>query len=80
VAVGVSRRFGYHAQPNIDAGTPLIREVHGTVTPGRIARLALEAYDDAAWLAFTSTALAHLYSDHVGASDRMAQSLLALAG
>lgn len=80
VAVEVSRRFGYHAQPNIDAGAPLIREVHGTVTPGRIARLALDAYDDAAWLASTSTALAQLYRDHVGASDRMAQSLLALAG
>jgi lipid-A-disaccharide synthase len=80
VAVEVSRRFGYHAQPNIDAGAPLVREVHGTVTPGRIARLALDAYDDAAWLASTSTALAQLYRDHVGASDRMAQSLLALAG
>lgn len=79
-AVGVSRRFVHHTQPNIDAGASLVREVHGTVTPGRIARVALEAYDDAAWLASTSAALEQLYRDHIGASDRMAQSLLALAG
>ena len=35
----------------MDAGEALIREVHGTVTPGRIARVALDAYDDRAWLA-----------------------------
>jgi hypothetical protein len=80
VAVGVSRHFPHHTQPNMDAGRSLIREVHGTVTPGRIARIALEAFDDRAWLAATSESLAALYRDHVGASDRMAQSLLALAG
>jgi hypothetical protein len=79
-AVGVSRHFPHHTQPNMDAGTSLIREVHGTVTPGRIARITLEAYDDRAWLTAASGALAALYRDHVGASDRMAQSLLALAG
>ena len=41
-AVAVSRRFRYHTQPNMDAGASLIREVHGTVTPGRIARIALD--------------------------------------
>ncbi|MFY9663381.1 MAG: hypothetical protein WAK19_02920 [Candidatus Cybelea sp.] len=80
VAVGVSRHFPLHTQPNMDAGASLIREVHGTVTPGRIARIALEAFDDQAWLAAASQALAALYREHVGASDRMAQSLLALAG
>jgi hypothetical protein len=79
VAVGVSRRFEHHTQPNMDAGTALIREVHGTVTPGRIARVALESYDDRAWLASAGEALSRLYRDHVGASDRMADSLLALA-
>lgn len=80
VAVGVSRHFPLHTQPNMDAGASLIREVHGTVTPGRIARIALEAFDDQAWLAAASQALAALYREHVGASDRMAQSLLVLAG
>jgi lipid A disaccharide synthetase len=80
VAVGVSRHFPLHTQPNMDAGASLIREVHGTVTPGRIARIALEAFDDQAWLAAASQALAALYREHVGASDRMAHSLLALAG
>ncbi len=79
VAVGISRRFAHHTQPNIDAGTALIREVHGTVTPGRIARIAIESYEDCAWLMSAGEKLARLYRDHVGASDRMAESLLALA-
>jgi lipid-A-disaccharide synthase len=78
-AVAVARRFEYHTQPNMDAREALIREVHGTVTPGRIARVALESYDDAAWLASAADGLARLYRDHVGAADRMAESLLALA-
>ncbi|MGA8576376.1 MAG: hypothetical protein WB609_11935 [Candidatus Cybelea sp.] len=79
VAVGVSRRFPHHTQPNMDAGAPLIREVHGTVTPGRIARVALDAYEDREWLRWAGEGLARLYRDHVGASDRMASSLLELA-
>ncbi len=79
VAVGVSRRFQYHAQANIDAGRALVREMHGTVTPGRVARVALEAYDDAAWQRDFASAFALLYSDQIGASERMARSLLALA-
>jgi hypothetical protein len=49
------------------------------VTPGRIARVAIEAYDDRAWLTASATALAALYRDHVGAADRMAASMLELA-
>jgi len=79
IAVSMSRRFTHHTQPNMDAGTSLIAEVHGTVTPGRIARIALERYDDRTWLASTGERLAELYRDHVGASARMAESLLALA-
>lgn len=78
-AVAVSRRFKFHTQPNIDAQRALIREMHGTVTPGRVARVALDSYDDAAWLAESSAALAELYTAHVGASDRMADALLRLA-
>jgi hypothetical protein len=78
-AVAVERSFTYHTQPNMDARAPLIHEVHGTVTPGRIARVALERYEDRAWCALTGERLAQLYADHVGASDRMAESLLALA-
>jgi hypothetical protein len=79
VVVGVSRRYAHHAQPNIDAGATLIREVHGTITPGRIARVALEHYDDRDWLASTGARLAALYRDHAGAADRMVSSLLELA-
>jgi lipid-A-disaccharide synthase len=79
VAVAVSKRFTYHTQPNIDAGEMLVHEVHGTVTPGRIARIALERYDDTAWIASAGSRLAQLYSRHAGAADRMAEQLLALA-
>jgi lipid-A-disaccharide synthase len=79
-AVGVSNRFEHHTQPNMDAGEMLVWEVHGTVTPGRIARVALERYDDAAWVAATGERLAALYRDHAGAAERMAESLLELGG
>jgi hypothetical protein len=77
--VGVSNRFKYHTQPNIDASEMLVHEIHGTITPGRIARIALERYDDAAWIATTGNRLAALYREHAGAADRMASELLALA-
>lgn len=79
VGVRVARQFTHHAQPNIQAGTMLMREIHSTVTPGRIARVALESYDDRSWQASAGDALARLYRAHIGASDRMAESLLALA-
>ena len=80
VAVSVSRRFKYHTQPNIDADEMLAAEFHGTLTAGRLARVALERYDDAPWLTTTKERLALLYADHVGAADRMAASLLELTG
>lgn len=80
VAVGVAKRFPYHTQPNIDANTMVIHELHGTLTPGRVARVALDLFADDAALASMRERLAALYRDHVGAADRMAESLLALAG
>jgi hypothetical protein len=78
VAVGVSRRFKYHTQPNMDADAMVIEELHGTLTPGRVARVALDRYADANWLAQSKERLSSLYADHVGAADRMAESLLEL--
>jgi hypothetical protein len=78
VAIGVARRFVYHTQPNIDAHAMIICELHGTLTPGRAARVAIERFDDPAWLSETKRQLSGLYGDHVGASDRMAESLLEL--
>lgn len=71
-------RFPYHTQPNIDAGQPLVRELHGALTPGRVARVALERLDDAVWLASSAQALRNLYREHVGASVRMAAGVLSL--
>jgi hypothetical protein len=80
VAMAYAHRFPYHTQPNIDADDMLICEVHGTVTPGRIARVALERYDDRDWVATSGVRLAALYRGHAGAAGRMAQGLLSLAG
>ncbi|HTC29674.1 MAG TPA: hypothetical protein VK702_03045 [Candidatus Acidoferrum sp.] len=80
VAIGVSQRFVFHTQPNIDAGESLVCELHGTLTPGRVGRVALERLTDQAWLASSRERLGALYADHVGAADRMAESLIELAG
>jgi lipid-A-disaccharide synthase len=78
--LAVAKRFRYHTQPNMDADAMVICELRGTLSPGRVARVVLERYDDVAWLAATSARLGALYADHVGAADRMAVSLLELAG
>ncbi len=72
----VSRRFRFHTQPNIDANREIVRELHGTLTPGRVAREALDLWGDKARLAESSQALRELYADHAGAAGRMARRLL----
>ena len=74
-----ARRHRFHAQPNIDARQMLVEELHGTLTPGRVARVTLERLSDAAWLQSRAQALGALYREHVGAAGRMARSLLSLA-
>ena len=74
-----ARRHRYHTQPNIDAGQMLVDELHGTLTPGRVARIALDRYADRAWLDARAQALGALYREHAGSAARMAQSLLSLA-
>lgn len=78
VVLAYSRRFPYHTQPNMDADAMLIQELHGTLTPGRVARITLERTRDDAWLAQSAQALGALYREHVGAAARMAEHMLAL--
>lgn len=78
--VRVAKRFHFHTQPNMDANEMVIHELHGTLTPGRVARVALERFDDDAWLRVTRAKLSALYEAHLGAADRMAESLLHLSG
>ncbi len=78
VVVAYARRFKYHTQPNIDAQADIVHELHGTLTPGRVARVALERAADTAWLARTSQALALLYREHAGAAARMAAGIITL--
>ena len=73
--LAVARRFDYFAQPNIDAGESLIQELRGTLTPGHVARVTLERFDDAAWLARTGARLARMHADHAGAAGRMAAGI-----
>ena len=77
--LATATRFKYHTQPNIDSDDMVIAELHGTLSPGRVARVALQRYDDADWIRNTGARLRDLYTAHVGAADRMAESLLELA-
>ncbi|MBV9272214.1 MAG: hypothetical protein JO165_14055 [Candidatus Eremiobacteraeota bacterium] len=74
--LAVSRRFRFHTQPNIDAGRSIVCELRGTLTPGRVARVVLERFADAAWLGETGRELRELYAEHAGAASRMASDLL----
>lgn len=78
MVVAYARRFPFHTQPNMDAGDMLILELHGTLTPGRVARITLERLNDHAWLEQSAQALGALYREHVGASMRMAERLLSV--
>ncbi len=77
-ATAYARRFPYHTQPNIDAQEAIVRELHGTLTPGRVAKVALQCAGDSVWLERTAKALSGLYREHVGAARRMAAGILAL--
>lgn len=76
IVAGVSRRHRFHTQPNIDSGRELVCELHGTLTPGRIARVAAQRLLDDEWLQSTAQALAALYREHAGAAQRFARALL----
>ncbi|MDQ2662721.1 MAG: hypothetical protein M3Y18_01650 [Candidatus Eremiobacteraeota bacterium] len=76
--VAVARRHRFHTQPNIDAGKMLVCEIHGTLTPGRVARVAIERWNDRTWIERTQAELGGLYAGHVGASERMADGILEL--
>jgi hypothetical protein len=78
IVVAYSRRFKFHTQPNMDAQTMLIHELHGTLTPGRVARVTLDRLAEGTWLEQSAQALAALYREHVGAASRMASGVLAL--
>jgi lipid-A-disaccharide synthase len=80
VAVSISRKHALHTQPNIDLGEMVVHELHGTLTPGRVARVALARYEDRAWLQESAARLKPLYAKHAGAADRMVTSLLELTG
>ncbi len=76
MVVEVDRRFVLTAQPNIDTGERLMPEMRGTLMPGEVARRMIAYYDDDAARRAASARLRELYATHVGASERMARSLV----
>ncbi|HEV3157131.1 MAG TPA: hypothetical protein VGZ00_07245 [Candidatus Baltobacteraceae bacterium] len=69
-------RFRYFAQPNIDAGAMLMPELRGTLTPGYVAARVAEYLADDVARTLAAHRLRALYADHVGASERLARSLM----
>lgn len=78
VVLAYSRKHRFHTQPNIDTQRSIVCELHGTLTPGRVARVALDRFADTQWLRDSSQALGALYREHEGAAGRMARSVLSL--
>lgn len=76
VVLGYARRFALHTQPNIDAGEAIIKELRGTLTPGRVAHVVAEHFADDAWLASTGARLRECYLLHAGAAGRAADAIL----
>ncbi len=76
MVVEVDRRFTLTAQPNIDTNERIMPEMRGTLMPGEVARRLIAYYDDDAARTAASARLRDLYAAHVGASERMARSLV----
>ncbi|MGH7660793.1 MAG: hypothetical protein ACRENA_07765 [Vulcanimicrobiaceae bacterium] len=79
LALKFSKRFEFFAQPNLDAGRELFPEIVGTLTPAMVARRVYEGYNDVAWRASVSREASQIYAAHAGASQRMADALVAEA-
>jgi hypothetical protein len=75
-ALAVAKRFTHFAQPNIDAGRELDREIIGTLLPSQVAHVAVERWQDQAWCTQIGAELRALYAGQAGAAERMAQALL----
>jgi lipid A disaccharide synthetase len=78
IVMAYARRFAFHTQPNMDAGEMLMHEMHGALTPGRVARVTLERLRDEQWLQRCAQALGALYREHAGAASAMATDILGL--
>ncbi len=75
----LGRRYPALAQPNIDAGAPLMPELRSALMPGRVARIVADYAADDDVRRVAAERLRALYAGHRGASERMVASLLAVA-
>jgi lipid A disaccharide synthetase len=79
IARKIERRFKYMAQPNIDAGKPLVPELRGVLRAEDVAAHAQAMLDDPQALSAQGVELAELYARDVGAATRMAREALDVA-
>jgi lipid-A-disaccharide synthase len=79
IARKIERRFKYMAQPNIDAGRPLVPELRGVLRADDIAAHAQAMLDNPQTLHAQGIELAKLYARDVGAATRMAREALDVA-
>jgi hypothetical protein len=79
IARKIERRFKYMAQPNIDAGKPLVPELRGVLRAEDIAAHAQAMLDEPQTLVVQGEELARLYARDVGAATRMARDALGVA-
>jgi hypothetical protein len=75
----VAERIPMFAQPNVDAGRFVAPEVRGILTPHEVAVKAAELLDDPHAMRVMGETLSDLYAKDVGAAQRMAAEVLALA-
>jgi len=79
VARKIERRFKYMAQPNIDAGKPLVPELRGVLRAEDIAAHAQAMLANPQALHAQGVELAKLYARDVGAATKMAREALDVA-
>ncbi len=75
----VERRFRFVAQPNIDVDRMLAPEMRGILMPSDVAAKAADLLDRPDELRAMGETLSKVYASHVGAADRMAADVLAVA-
>ena len=79
IARKFERRFKYLAQPNLDAGKPIVPELRGVLRSQDVAAHAEAMLDNPQALAIQGRELAALYARDAGAATRMAREALGVA-
>jgi len=79
IAREYEKSFEFVAQPNIDAGRLIARELRGVLMPADVVAHVIELLDHPDELRRMGSQLREVYAPHAGASGRMADDALAIA-